>query len=90
MTTWRGFCPGLRDGHARAEDASMPGASAEELISVPQNLRGTIQEESAWGLFLQDLKGTTDGSWPLVVVYPYSGSLPWRRMVRYASYRYTR
>lgn len=41
MTTWRGFCPGLRDGRARAEDASMPGASAEELISVPQNLRGT-------------------------------------------------
>ena len=90
MTTWRGFCPGLRDGRARAEDASMPGASAEELISVPQNLRGTIQEESAWGLFLQDLKGTTDGPWPLVVVYPSSGSLPWRRMVRYASYRYTR
>lgn len=90
MTTWRGFCPGLRDGRARAEDASMPGASAEELISVPQNLRGTIQEESAWGLFLQDLKGTTDGPWPLVVVYPYSGSQPWRRMVRYASCRYTR
>ena len=90
MTTWRDFCPGLRDGRARAEDASMPGTSAEELISVPQNLRGTIQEESAWGLFLQDLKGTTDGPWPLVVVYPYSGSQPWRRMVRYASCRYTR
>ena len=47
MTTWRGFCPGLRDGHARAEDASMPGASAEELISVSQNLRGTIPKAFA-------------------------------------------
>lgn len=47
MTTWRGFCPGLRDGHARAGDASMPGASAEEVISVPQNLRGTIPEAFA-------------------------------------------
>lgn len=47
MTTWRGFCPGLRDGHARAGDASMPGASAEEVISVPQNLRGTITDAFA-------------------------------------------